>query len=179
MNSKPFRLTPFPTGESLPELEITGAIGREADVLSLSCKVVGETADLILPAPAEKPLRRDNLWQTTCFELFLAEEGAANYREFNLSPSGHWNVYSFAGYRKNMLEEPAYSSLPFTIHKERRELSITIGLQLEEIVDGEKNLEAAACAVIRSVRHGLSYWALTHCGPQPDFHRRESFLIKL
>jgi hypothetical protein len=31
-------------------------------------------------------------------------------------------------------------------------------------------------AVLDDVSHGCSYWAWRHSGPEPDFHRRESFL---
>lgn len=179
MNLTPFRLAPFPTGENIPELEINGTLGRQENLLALRYKLVGDMAGLILPGPAETPLRKDNLWQTTCFELFLTEKGATNYWEFNLSPAGHWNAYSFADYRRKMREESAYTSLPFTVDKAEGMLGIALKLQLGEILDKRKNLEAAVCAVIHSARNGLSYWALTHCGTQPDFHRRESFIITL
>ena len=34
-------------------------------------------------------------------------------------------------------------------------------------------------AVIKLAGGGLTYWALTHPGPQADFHRRDSFLVEL
>ena len=47
---------------------------------------MGDIAKLVIPPPAT-PDRTDELWRTTCFELFVAGEGDG-YREFNLSPSG-------------------------------------------------------------------------------------------
>ena len=41
----------------------------------------------ILPE-ASDPRRADQLWQTTCFEAFLREQGAKAYREWNFAPSG-------------------------------------------------------------------------------------------
>ena len=54
------------------------------------------------------PRRRDRLWEETCLELFLGEEGSERYWEFNLSPAGHWNVYRFEFYvsDKGSLSEP-------------------------------------------------------------------------
>jgi len=35
-------------------------------------------------------------------------------------------------------------------------------------------------AAVVKLRDGrVTYWALSHPGPRPDFHRRDSFLIKL
>jgi hypothetical protein len=53
---------------------------------------------LSVPAFAGKG-RGDDLWQTTCFELFLKESDGAGYREFNFSPSERWAAYRFEGYR--------------------------------------------------------------------------------
>ncbi len=179
MSQRPFCLTPFPEGENAPDLKICGSIDREANHLSLHYKLIGDTAALLLPDLAEVPLRKDNLWQTTCFEFFLAEDGRGRYWEFNLSPSGHWNVYTFSDYRQNMREEPAYTALPFILKKEEGALEITLRINLGDIVDVEKSLDAALCAVIHYRHGGFAYWALTHCGARPDFHLRDSFIIKL
>ena len=50
--------------------------------------------------------RADDLWRTTCFELFVAGEGTA-YREYNFSPSGQWAAYDFDDYRAGMRNAPA------------------------------------------------------------------------
>ena len=180
MSLHSFGLTPFfPSSNIPPAFEIEGTISRQQNLLSMRLNLIGNRADLLLPSPAVTPLRKDNLWQTTCFELFLAEEDHANYWEFNLSPAGHWNVYSFADYRQNMQEEAAYNRLPFTIDTSHEKFSTAVEIPLANIIATEKPLEAAVCAVIQHRNKALSYWALTHYGTQPDFHRRESFTIKL
>lgn len=49
---------------------------RSPTELWLRYQVDMPAAHLFLPEPA-LPDRRDNLWHTTCFELFLREPGAA------------------------------------------------------------------------------------------------------
>ncbi|WP_366499495.1 hypothetical protein [Sphingopyxis sp.] len=41
----------------------------------------------------------DGLWQGTCFEAFLTEEGQPDYTEFNYAPDGRWACYQFDDYR--------------------------------------------------------------------------------
>ena len=41
----------------------------------------------------------DDLWQHTCFELFIGAKNDAEYYEFNFSPSGEWAAYEFRNYR--------------------------------------------------------------------------------
>lgn len=48
--------------------------------------------ELLCPPRAPRPQRCDDLWQHTCLEAFVAESGHEGYWEFNLAPSGHWNV---------------------------------------------------------------------------------------
>jgi hypothetical protein len=37
----------------------------------------------------------------------------------------------------------------------------------------------AVSAVIKTRRGEVTLWALTHPGPEADFHHRDSFIIKL
>ena len=53
-------------------------------------------------APAQAPVRRDELWRTTCFEAFVMTEGDSRYREFNFAPSGAWAAYAFSRYRQGL-----------------------------------------------------------------------------
>jgi hypothetical protein len=47
------------------------------------------------------------------------------------------------------------------------------------IVSANQPLQVGIAAVIRLAGGGLTYWALTHPGPQADFHRRDGFLVEL
>jgi hypothetical protein len=100
MSVRRFSLRQFPGSGLVPDLCISGSIGRTPKMLSVECAFQGCCGDLEIPAPAA-PMRKHGLWNETCFELFIAEQGSRSYREFNLSPAGHWNVYRFASYRRD------------------------------------------------------------------------------
>src|SRR5688500_9701615 len=53
----------------------------------------------VMPEPSE-PERREELWQTTCFETFLRAHGEEGYREWNFAPSGQWAAYDFTAHRE-------------------------------------------------------------------------------
>src|SRR5512135_857944 len=129
-----FLLEPFP-GEGNPAgLTIGGSIGRSADTLSARYEVRGKLSKVLVPAVADAPRRKNRLWEETCFELFLGTAGSGEYRELNLSPSGHWNVYRFDGYREGMREEEAVMSLPIDVRIGPDLLELSMALDVGKIL---------------------------------------------
>ena len=178
MRSRRFLLTPFP-GEGNPAgVTIGGSIGRRADALSVRYEVRGNLSKVSIPASADSPRRQDRLWEGTCLELFLGTADSGEYWEVNLSPSGHWNVYRFTSYRKDMMEEPAITSLPFDVRRDSEALLLTAEFDVGKIVPAGKNLAVTVAAVVEAIDGGKSHWAMTHPGPRPDFHRRENFTLE-
>ena len=179
MNATRFFLKPFP-GEGNPAgVTIRGSIARRAEALSVRYEVRGDLSKVSIPIDAEAPRRMDRLWEETCLELFLGTEDSGRYWEFNLSPSGNWNVYRFTGYREGMGEEPAIASLPFDVRKDSEALVLTAEIRLEKIVPAGKGLAATAAAVIRTTDGGKNHWAPVHPASRPDFHRRDGFALIL
>ena len=172
-----FLLKPFP-GEGNPAgVTIVGSIARRADTLSVRYEVRGNLSKLSIPAAAKAPRRKDRLWEETCFEFFLGTADSARYREFNLSPAGHWNAYRFDRYREGMREEPAFTSFPFAVRIGPDALELSMELDVGKIIPAMETIEAGVAAVVKTVKGGTNYWALTHPGPRPDFHRRENFAL--
>jgi hypothetical protein len=175
---QPFILIPFPASD-LPEIKITGEIERVEDQLSVRYRVNGDVDSIKLPDITEMPMRKDDLWKMTCFEIFLAPEGQTQYWEFNMSPSGNWNVYRMDAYRQvNMREEVLFTSLPFTFHKAKHELRLDISIDLSCILSAEQKINIGVTAIIQTFDGRESYWALTHPGVQADFHLRDGFTIR-
>ena len=174
-----FSLKAFPSGEALPELRITGTIARRGDALTIGYALEGDLSGLALPAPAARPERKDRLWDETCLEIFLAAAGSAAYREFNLSPAGHWNAYRFSSYREGMREEEAIASLPFLVRMEPGVLRLALDLDLVGIGSTGKDVEVGICAVVLTTAGRKSHWALAHPGPVPDFHLRDGFTLTI
>jgi hypothetical protein len=184
-----FSLKPFSNFEHPISIKILGQIWMQRTILCLHYSLVGELEDVIIPSPTRQPSRKHDLWMSTCFEFFLGIQDLLPYWEFNLSPTGDWNVYRFQAYRQGMQEEPALSKLPFEIQQQPGELMLNLQLNLAPILQLAPSsssaspfippLELAVTAVLESQQKEVSYWALSHCGTQADFHLRESFEIKL
>jgi hypothetical protein len=172
-----FVLQPFAEAGPRPGVEITGHLARRADALAISYRLQGRLADVLIPAPLVAPARCHRLWEGTCFEFFLALRDSPQYWEFNLSPAGSWNVYRFANYRQGLATEQALASLPFGVQRSPGALRLTLEVDLARIVPAGRLLEVAIAAIIQAPDGRLTYWALTHPGPQADFHRRDGFFI--
>ena len=148
--------------------------------LSIRYAVTGEIDIILLPTPVDFPSRKDDLWRATCFEFFIAIKDQPQYWEFNMSPSGNWNVYAMDAYRQvNMREEVAFTQLPFEFKKTNDEILLNISVDLNPILQPESIVELGVTIIIQTNDGSESYWALAHPGPQADFHLRDSFILEL
>ena len=179
MNSRRFSLQPFPESGPVSSLKITGEISRVSNRLAIRYELVGHLSEIVVPMPADMPVRKNALWEETCFEFFVAAKDSSRYREFNLSPAGHWNVFCFDAYRKGVQEDAAVISLPFNSHFSPGVLSLSLEIDLNRIFPRDQALEVGISAVIKHVGAMMCFWSLSHPGPQADFHRRDGFLIEL
>jgi hypothetical protein len=162
-----------------PPLTVTSVeariIGLDGEWLRLRWRVEGAQA-LTIPAFAGKG-RADELWQTTCFELFLMPDGGPAYCEFNLSPSERWAAYDFASYRQGMAERPATRE-PQTMIRQGSSFAIfDAALPIDALPTEECRMNLAA--VIEEEGGVKSYWALAHAPDNPDFHDAACFAATL
>lgn len=125
-------------------------------------RVVGDTSRLRIPASAE-PGRADELWRTTCCELFVEQSGGA-YLEFNLSPSGQWAAYRFDGYRDGMRDADASVSVYFEQDNKSFSLEANIRCELPNPT------RVGMTAVIEEGDGHIRYWATGFAPGKPDFH---------
>lgn len=178
------QLVPFASGPVAPiapggaSATVTAILRREAGGLRyrLSLAVPG----IVVPEAADGPPgRRDGLWRQTCAELFVARPGRPEYLEWNLSPSGHWNLYSFDGYREGGREAALDGASPPTISPLEPGLVVEGFLPLAPFGLAATSLELAACAVVETSGGNLSWWAPAHAGARPDFHDRRGFTLRL
>ncbi|HWU03498.1 MAG TPA: DOMON-like domain-containing protein [Novosphingobium sp.] len=159
-----------------PALAVTGIVLRWSAVggrIILRWQVDG-AEKLVVPPFAGKG-RADNLWQHTCFELFLKGPGEA-YREFNFSPSERWAAYAFERYREGMTQAPLSDTPQIVAVRGDHILTHTVTLPGDVLGDG---VAAGISAVIEEAGGHKSYWALAHAPGQPDFHNAACFTLAI
>jgi hypothetical protein len=144
---------------------------RVAGGVVATFRVSGDLSRLVLPEPAAAG-RADDLWKTTCFELFVEGEGAT-YREFNFSPSTHWAAYEFADYRQP--SGNAEAQVEITCSSDPRQLILTANLSSEVPNPARVGLSA----VIEETDGVLRYWAAAFAPGKPDFHARATRALLL
>jgi len=145
---------------------------RRGSELRLGFRLSGYLANVVLP-PRTLGERRDELWKTTCFEVFAGFAGRKGYREFNMSPSGHWAAYDFDDYRSGMHRaDPS----PRRVWQSRKPVEFRLNFTVPLVVEMTR---LALSAVIEEIDGTKSYWALRHPPGPPDFHHADCFALEL
>lgn len=107
----------------------------------------------------------DNLWRTTCFEIFWQVEGDTAYREFNLSPSTNWAAYDFDDFRKNSRDAPVEAIAVACAHSSDK-LLLTASIAAELPVPARIALNA----IVENNDGSMQYWALEFDEGKAEFH---------
>jgi len=179
MSEHSFSLTPFPDS-NIPAIEITGKISRRNNILAIQYALMGDTEIIRFPDISPRPTRKDDLWRATCFEFFLAIPNGPQYWEFNMSPSGDWNVYHMDAYRRiGLRQEMSIQQLQFSLTRKSECASVDATIDLRPIIHIENPIQVGISSVIQTQDGHETYWALTHRKLQADFHLRESFILEL
>lgn len=152
--------------------EVSVEWGRVADGRMMLRYRLDGCSELVLPV---KPAtgRADELWRTTCFELFIADAGGS-YREFNFAPSGQWAAYRFSDYRNSLGDYPPVTPPEITMDDGASVLTVTAFLSGEEFANSH---HASLTAVVEEKHGKMSFWAHRHPGLKPDFHEPTCFVL--
>ena len=147
-----------------PIRAVTAAITATPHGCEATFRLEGHIPAIILP-PHTAPARRDNLWKTTCFEIFWQPLGDAAYREFNLSPSGCWAAYDFDSFREGMRDAPVDAIAIACSHTDGAlELTASIAADLPDPA------QVALNAIVEHPDGSLQFWALAFPPGKPEFH---------
>ena len=147
-----------------PVRAVTAAVTATPEGCEAEFRLDGHIPAIVLP-PAGRGERRDNLWQTTCFEIFWQPIGGTAYREFNLSPSGDWAAYDFDSFREGMRDAPVDAIAIACSHDEA-------GLILKASIaaDLPTPAQVALNAIVEHPGGAKQYWALAFPPGRPEFH---------
>jgi len=169
--------TPLPQVDSLGIALSTSCDGGLAARFDCRC-----CADVLRIPEIGPAAAADELWRHTCCELFVGVAGEVGYREFNCSPSGQWAMYVFSDYRKRDgsgrgLSVPA-PRIEFASGAGGWTLQARLAAAALPSAAAEA-IELGVAVVLEAADGNLSYWALHHTATRPDFHRRETFVLRL
>ena len=104
---------------------------------------------------------------------------AAEYCEYNFSPSGAWAAYHFTAYRAGMRPLRSGRMPNFAFDMQDGALVLTAQVDLGWLAPQGAAVRLGVTAVIEDRSGQLSYWALKHPAEKPDFHHADSFVIDL
>tara|TARA_B100002051_G_scaffold197991_1_gene187881 strand:+ start:487 stop:1020 length:534 start_codon:yes stop_codon:yes gene_type:complete len=173
------QLTAFGDDSALP-WQLRASIKRlDQGILALDYELLAPSDQLIWPGATASPERRDELWQSTCLELFIAQPNEPRYWEINLSPSGDWNVYRLDGYRQVLQAEPSIQHIKLSSQSAADRHQLDARVELPRVLRQVALLEASLCAVLQHANGSNSYWALCHPGSEADFHARAGFVLEV
>ncbi len=187
MASKTFFLAPF---EAAPEitLSINGTVTLAGTQLTIVYLLSGDLEKVaIAPDTSHHSklggARRDRLWEQTCFEFFLSSDLEPTehtpYWEFNLSPSGDWNVFALDGYRQGLKEEAAISHLSFQVERSSESVYLKLETDVSDLVNVDRPRSLGVSAVVVLEDGTQTFWAIAHPGAEADFHHPKSFVVIL
>jgi hypothetical protein len=147
-----------------PIRAVTASITATPQGCEAEFRLDGHIPAIILAPPAN-PSRQDNLWQTTCFEVFWQPLGGTAYREFNLSPSGQWAAYDFDSFREGMRDAPVEAVALACSHD-------AAGLVLKASIAAALSdpAQVALNAIVEHSDGSKQYWALAFPPGRPEFH---------
>lgn len=174
-----FDLTCHPA-TPMPEVRSIAAYAERTGVGQVNVRYVvhGDIGGIVVPM-VMPPERADDLWRTTCFEMFLGVPDRAEYLELNLSPSSRWAAYDFDDYRQRGPGVTLLAVPRVDLRAGTDTLECSVRMDIKELVPAggdRRDWIVNIAAVIEAKDGRMSYWALAHGDGAPDFHRRDCFV---
>ncbi|MBC7419783.1 MAG: hypothetical protein H7328_03555 [Bdellovibrio sp.] len=158
-------------------LSLRGDLQRAGSKLVLIFEVIDSAGVLELPKAfcfdAHQVPRENELWNETCFEMFLRPQNETLYYEFNFSLKPAWNEYLFTDYRSPQPPQAANDIALKSMHWDGRLLKLELAG-----VNTNSNFDVSLNAVLKEKSGIKHYMALAHNGEKADFHLAKNFILK-
>jgi hypothetical protein len=168
-----------PASPSQVVRRIRARVNRSGTRLRIVYCVEGDIELIQVPSRSESVIGFE-LWRHTCLEAFVAIEGSAAYHEFNFAPSTEWAVYAFSDYRLGSPLTDVGICLKNRVRSTANCLKFEAVIRLDRLSASHPlaALRLGLAAVVET-SDGFGYWALHHPAGKPDFHKGESFVLRL
>jgi len=160
---------------------IRASVSRSAhDLLAVTFRVDCDVTRIRVPPPCP-PRIAHQLWEHTCFEAFIAVDGAPAYHELNFAPSGEWAGYYFTAYREVAGLADEILAPRVTVRSTADRLELDAEVALDRLLPDQPlaALRLGLSAVIEASDGTLSYWALHHPAGKADFHHAHAFALRV
>jgi hypothetical protein len=188
-----FEIIPFQDNNLIESIRGEFEICEQQIVINF--QLGGKVSEVCWPEKDESSGRQFGLWEHTCLEFFIGPEDSSNYWEFNLSPNGNWNCFSFSDLRTDMQESSALELSLLACEVEENTATCTALIHCDDLIH-DIVLSGIRIGISAVIEHtsGFFYYALAHCSNgqssngessngekarRPDFHARENHLLLL
>ena len=172
---------PFKKTKSTDSLRIQAALTKMSLAWCIEFRITGDLQHVKWPNPQQSYTKQNDLWKTTCFELFCKPSSqSTDYFEWNFSPSGNWGFFAFKNYRDPLTLYTRHSGGFLGSHMTQTDgvcvLTTYINTHFSSMLSLE-TLQFHFTAVVEHSNGELSYWALRHAPEKPDFHAPACFVL--
>lgn len=151
--------------------KIESELTIENKYLQISFSIKGILSEYFFPSKVEQK-RVNELWKSTCFELFLANSKTEAYYELNFSSSLAWNFYCLSGYRNELEEVQNVSTSKIEVFKSADEFKIVLEIKIDKL--NEFDICNIACVLLNKKNERIFYSVYHHLD-KADFHNRQNF----
>ncbi|HKI75407.1 MAG TPA: DOMON-like domain-containing protein [Pseudomonadales bacterium] len=169
-----FVLQPFK--EPAPA-RIDGDIARESSHIACTWRLAGDIEQILWPSTDPSPGRKMRLWEHTCFEFFIGPVGDSRYCEFNLSPGGDWNAFSFVDVREGMQETPWLTCTASHCERPGPGRAVVTAAADFDMPNSAGPYHVGVSVVLEENAGKRHYYALAHHTGRPDFHHRPNHAL--
>ena len=154
-----------PDCEAGPVRSVAARLQKTEEGFVARFRVVDGISQIVVPQRTA-PERTDELWRSTCFEVFWQPAGSDTYREFNFAPSGQWAAYQFDAYRDGMRDAPVAVVEMKKLEHSASQLICEFSVRADLLTPAR----VALTAVVELQNGQKQYLSLAFRGGKPDFH---------
>ncbi|MCX7978867.1 MAG: hypothetical protein N2578_07675 [Bdellovibrionaceae bacterium] len=173
-------LHPWGLEASSSSYSVLGELTVSGSRFCICWQLSGDLSSFVIPKCSSSPFkllepnRKNELWKETCFEFFIRPKGQERYWEFNLSPSGKWNLYSLAKYRDELVPSKDLIDGEVSVDGSNQLYKITASLNAPELAKSPFMYNLTC--VLQCAGQKTLFFAPRHPKTKPDFHDPSCFL---